>query len=52
MHYLHARHKKNSPIYKKWLDVKAPYASPKMEIKDVTMHVLVHSPYEDTKYLL
>ena len=37
MHHLHVRHEAHSP---------------KMESKDVTMHVLAHSPYEDPKYLL
>ena len=34
------------------MDIKAPYAGPKMEAKDVTVHVLAQSPCEDPKYLL
>ena len=49
MHYSHARHEAHSPTYNEWLDIKAPYASPTMEAKDVTMHVLTYSPYEDPK---
>ena len=52
MHHLHARHEAHSPIYNNWLDIKAPYAGPTMEAKDITMHVLAHSPCEDPKYLL
>ena len=52
MHHLNTRHKENSTIYKKCLDIKAPYASPKMEAKDVTMHVLAQFSYEDPKYVL
>ena len=40
MHHLNARDEVYSPIYDEWLDIKAPYASPTMEAKDVTMHVL------------
>ena len=40
------------PTSNEWLDVKAPYVGPTMEIDDVTMHVLAYSPYEDPKYLL
>ena len=42
----------HSPIYNEWLDIKSPYASPKMEAKDVTMHVLACSHCEDPNYLL
>ena len=52
MHQLHARHEVHSPTYTKWLDIKAPLAGQTMEAKDLTMHVLAHSPYEDLKYLL
>ena len=52
MHHLHAKHEAHSPINNKLLDTKAPYAEPIMEAKDVTMHVLARSPYEDPKYLL
>ena len=52
MHHLHVKHEAHSPINNKWLDTKAPYAEPIMEAKDVTMHVFVHSPYKDPKYLL
>ena len=52
MHHLHVRHEGGSPIYNKWLDIKAPYAVPTMEVKDVTMHVLEQSPFKDPKYLL
>lgn len=45
-------HETHSTTYNEWLDIKAPYASPKMEAKDVTMHVLARSPCEDRKYLL
>ena len=52
MHHLNAMHEADSLTYNEWLDIKAPYASPTMEDKDVTMHVLVHSPCKDPKYLL
>ena len=52
MHHLHAMHEVHSPIYNEWLDIKAPYVGPKMEAKDVTIHVLAQYPYEDLKYLL
>ena len=52
MHHLHARHEAHSPIYNKWLDIKAPYTGPTMESKDVTMHVLAHSSCKDPNYLL
>ena len=41
MHHLNARHEGHSPIYNEWLDIKAPYAGPTMEAKDVTMYILV-----------
>ena len=40
MHHLLARHEVHSPIYNGWLNTKAPYASPTMEAKDVSIHVL------------
>ena len=52
MHHFHAMHEAHSPTYKKWLDIKDPSIFPIMESKDVTMHVLAQSPYEDPKYLL
>ena len=52
MHHLHTRHKVHSPTYNEWLDTKVPYIGPKMEAKDLTMHVLAQSLYEDPKYLL
>ena len=52
MHHLNVRHEAHSLIYNKWLDIKDPYAGPTIEAKDVTMHILAHSPYEDPKYLL
>ena len=52
MHHLYARHEAHSPIYNEWLDIKAPYDSPKMEAEDVTRNVLAYSPCEDPKYLL
>ena len=52
MHHLYARHEVHCPTYKKWLNIKSPYAGPTMEAKDVTMHVLAHSPCEDPKYQL
>ena len=52
MYQLYARHEVHSPIYNKWFVIKAPYASPITKAKDVTMHVLEQSPYEDPKYLL
>ena len=52
MHHLNATHEVHSPTYKKWLDIKAPYARPTMEAKYVTMHVSTRSPYEGPKYLL
>ena len=47
MHHLNVKHEVHSPIYNEWLDIKAPYDGPTMEAKDVTMHVLAHSPSED-----
>ena len=52
MHHLHAKNEAHSPIYNKWLDIKAPHISSIMEAKDVTMHVLAHFFCEDPKYLL
>ena len=52
MHHLKVRHEAHSPIYNEWCDTKPPYAGPKMEAKDVTMHVLACSPHEDPKYIL
>ena len=52
MHHLHVRYEVHSPTYNEWLDIKAPYAGQTMEAKDVTMHVLTHSPYKDPKYLI
>ena len=52
MHHLNARHEMHSPIYNKWLDIKAPYIGPTMEAKDITMYVLAQSPCEDPNYLL
>ena len=52
MHHLHVRNEVHSPTYNEWLDIKAPYVFPIMEGKDVTMHVLAQSPWEDPKYLL
>ena len=52
MHHLNSRHEAHSRIYNEWLDIKAPYAGPTMEAKDVTMYVLACSPCEDPKYLL
>ena len=52
MHHLHAMHEVHSPIYDEWLDIKDPYVGPKMQAKDVTMHVLEKSPCKDLKYLL
>ena len=52
MHHLHARHEPHPSIYNKWLNIKASYIVPIAEAKDVTMHVLTYSPYEDLKYLL
>ena len=52
MHHFHARHEVHSPTYNEWLDIKAPYTGPTMEDKDVAMHVLAQSPYEDPKYPL
>lgn len=51
MHHLHVGNEVHSPTYKEWLDMKAPYAGPTTEVKDVTMHVL-ESPCEDPKYLV
>jgi hypothetical protein len=52
MHHLNSRYKAHSPIYNKWLDIKATYAGPKMEAKHVTMHVLAHFSCKEPKYLL
>ena len=52
MHHLHVGHEVHSPIYNEWLDIKAPYVGPIVEVKDVTIHVLAYSTYEDPKYLL
>ena len=52
MHHLYAKHEAHSLIYNKWFNIKAPYASPTMKTKDVIMHVLACSPYEDPKYQL
>ena len=51
MDHLHARHEAHSPTYNEWLDTKVPYIGPKMEAKDLTMHVLAQSPCEDPKNL-
>ena len=37
MHHLHVKHEGHSPTYIEWLDIKAPYAGPTMEVKDVTL---------------
>ena len=52
MHHLNTTHEAHSQTYNEQLDIKALYASPIMEAKNVSMHVLAHSPYENPKYLL
>ena len=52
MHHLNVMHEAHSPTYNKWLYIKALYSGPIMEAKDVTIHVLACSPYEDPKYLM